>query len=268
MPGRRFAPIFSFARTGFWNKRRLTRHQRRRAHHRHMRGKIPHLRSLLHRSGHFRYQAGLEVGRRFRDRIRYRRVRHQRVVTWQFDEIPTEAAGGEGWKYRQIVAGILRGLTHGRHELGDRRLPGIVFAPGKTIGMHDRHFWRVVNDSALYLVGEEYPRFTGAPRSAARRHAGWRHRLYRSGGARRRLANRYVAGMTPGYRLAPGLGGNVAHRSHAFVRRWRAAYVRARARTGVAGFAQYNFNYRNASGAVMNDVLRALGRGVRVLRRR
>src|SRR3954447_13904804 len=29
MPGRRFAPIFSFARTGFWNKRRLTRHERR-----------------------------------------------------------------------------------------------------------------------------------------------------------------------------------------------------------------------------------------------
>jgi hypothetical protein len=151
--------------------------------------------------------------------------------------------------------------------LGDRKLPGIVFAPGAAIGIRDRHFWRTVNRSALYFVGEEYPAFAGAPGRAARHHAAWRHRLYRAGGARRRLAHKYVAGMTPGYRTVHGLGGNVQHRSHRFVRRWRASYVRARARRGVAGFAQYNFNYRNASAAVMNDVLRALGRGVRFLRK-
>ena len=267
MPGRRFSPIFSFVRTGFWNKRRLGRHERRLARHRRMSGKIPHLKRLLHRSGHYRYQAGLEVGRRFRDRIRHRRARHQRVVTWQFDEIPSEAGGHGGWRYRQIVAGILRGVAFGRRELGDRRLPGIVFVPGKAIGIRDRHFWRTVNRSTLYLVGEEYPRFVGAPGRAARHHAAWRHRLYRAGGARRRLAHKYVAGMTPGYRVVRGLGGNVGHRSHGYVRHWRASYVRARARTGVAGFAQYNFNYRNASAAVMNDVLHALGRGVRVLRK-
>src|SRR3954453_8882336 len=61
MPGRRFSPIFSFTRTGFWNKRRLSRHERRHARHRAMRGKIPHLKRLLHRSSHYRYQAGLEV---------------------------------------------------------------------------------------------------------------------------------------------------------------------------------------------------------------
>jgi hypothetical protein len=263
MPGRRFSPIFSFARTGFWNKRRLPRGQKRRAHHRHMRGRIPSAGRLLHRSGHYRYQAGLEVGRRFRDRIRYRRARHQRVVTWQFDEIPSEVARQPG--YRPIVAGILRGLTHGRGELHDHKLPGIVFVPGRAIGVRDRGFWRAVSDSALYLVGEEYPRFAGSPRRAARGHASWRHRIHRVAG--KRLARRYVAGMTPGYRMAPGLGGNVDHRSHGYVRRWRAAYVRARARLRVAGFAQYNFNYRNAHAAVMNDVLRALGRGVRVLRR-
>jgi hypothetical protein len=266
MPGRRFSPIFSFARTGFWHKRRLTGLERLLYRHRRMRGKIPPVRKLLHRSGHYRYQAGLEIGRRFRDRIRHRRARHQRVVTWQFDEIPSEVAQHPG--YRPIVAGILRGLAQGRRRLGDRRLPGIVFVPGKAIGVRDRGFWRAVNGSTLYLVGEEYPRFAGAPRHAARRHAAWRHRLYRAGGARRRLAQKYVAGMTPGYRRAPGLGGNVHHRSHGYVRRWRGAYVRARARTGVIGFAQYNFNYRNAHAAVMNDVLRALGRGVRVLRRR
>jgi hypothetical protein len=189
------------------------------------------------------------------------------VVTWQFDEIPSEAAGQQGASYRQIVAGILRGMTYGRHELGDVKLPGIVFVPGKAIGIRDGRFWRHVNDSALYLVGEEYPPFTGAPGRAAGRHASWRHRLYRAGGPRRRLAHKYVAGMTPGYRIVSGLGGNVGRRSHSFVRHWRLAYVRARARHGVAGFAQYNFNYRNASAAVMNDVMRALGRGVRVLRK-
>jgi hypothetical protein len=266
MPGRRFSPIFSFIRTNFWNKRRLPRKLRHVAHHREMRGKIPGLKRLLHRSGRYRYKAGLEIGRRFRDRIRYRRARHQRVVTWQFDEIPGEAAGRGGARYRTLVAGILRGMAYGRPELGDRRLPGIVFVPGKAIGIGDGGFWRAVNQSALYLVGEEYPAFTGAPGRAARRHASWRHRLYRAGGARRRLAQKYVAGMTPGYRMVSGLGGNVGHRSRSFVRHWRLAYVRARARHGVMGFAQYNFNYRNASAAVMNDVLRALGRGVRVLR--
>jgi hypothetical protein len=267
MPGRRFSPIFSFARTNFWNRRRLGPDERRLVGGG-MRGKIPHLKLLFHRSGHFRYQAGLEVGRRFRDRIRHRRARHQRVVTWQFDEVPGEAAGHQGWKYRQLVAGILRGLTYGRRELGDAKLPGIVFVPGKAFGIRDRSFWRAVNETTLYLVGEEYPRFTGAPGRAAGSHAAWRQRLYRAGGARRRLAHKYVAGMTPGYRLANGLGGNTGHRSHSFVRHWRMAYVRARARHGVSGFAEYNFDYRNSSGAVMNDVLRTLGRGVRILRRR
>src|SRR3954454_13187156 len=56
MPGRRFSPIFSFTRTGFWNKRGLTRQERLLARNRRMRGKIPHLKRLLRRSGHFRYQ--------------------------------------------------------------------------------------------------------------------------------------------------------------------------------------------------------------------
>jgi hypothetical protein len=73
--------------------------------------------------------------------------------------------------------------------------------------------------------------------------------------------------MTPGYRLGSGLGGNVSRRSRPAVRRWRRAYVQSRSRKGVAGFAQYNFRYRNAAPAVMNDVLKALAHGVRVSRR-
>jgi hypothetical protein len=278
MPGRRFAPIFSLARTNFWNRRVLPSEDRRtlREHGQDsLRGRIPSLGRLMHRSGHYRYQAGLEVGRRFRDRIRFKRAHHQRVVTWQFDEIPSEIAGRNGYKVRQVVQGILRGVAYGRPALGDVRLPGIVFASGKALRVANRpahgdlrRFWKAVNEASLFLVGEEYADFVGSPGRAARRHAAWRHSLYRWGGQRRALARKYVAGMTPGYRLVPGLGGNVQRRGRSAVRRWRLSFVRTRARLGVAGFAQYNFNYHNASAAVMNDVLRALGRGVRVLNRR
>ena len=40
--------------------------------------------------------------------------------------------------------------------------------------------------------------------------------------------------------------------------------MRARARKGVAGLAQYNFRFHNARSPVMNDVLKALAHGVRV----
>src|SRR3954469_10636463 len=67
MPGRRFAPIFSFARTDFWNRRALTAEERGVAGNDGITGKVPTMASLLQRSGAYRYQAGLEVGRRFRD---------------------------------------------------------------------------------------------------------------------------------------------------------------------------------------------------------
>src|SRR3954468_10744737 len=76
MPGRRFAPIFSFARTDFWNRRALTAEERGAAGNDGITGKVPTMASLLQRSGAYRYQAGLEVGRRFRDRIRQKRAGH------------------------------------------------------------------------------------------------------------------------------------------------------------------------------------------------
>jgi hypothetical protein len=261
MPGRRYSPIFSFARTNFWDARALTAEEQAAVAPGGITGKVPALTSLLRRSGQYRYDAGVEVGRRFRDIIRYKRAHHLRVVTWQFDEIPNEAVGPDGWKYRQLVRGNLRGMAYGRPELGDLKLPGIVFAPGKTIlGIHDASFWNAVDDASLYFVGEEYPDFVGAPGAAARQIATWPNRLPPS------LALKYVAGLTPGYRLGAGLGGNVQHRSASFVSRWQLSYVRARAQQRLAGFAQYNFNYHNASAAVMNDVLHTLGRGVRLLR--
>jgi hypothetical protein len=261
MPNRRFAPIFTFARTNYWEKRALAPDEEQNVARGGITGKVPTMLALLRRSGAYRYEAGLEVGRRMRDDIRYKRAHHLRVVTWQFDELPNEAVGPEGWKYRQVVRGMVRGLYTGRRELGDSPLPGIVYGSGKTIlGIRDAGFWSAVDDASLFFVGEEYPDFVGAPGAAARRMAAWRTRLPQS------LSRKYVAGLTPGYRLDVGLGGNVKHRSASFVNRWRLSYIRARALQGVGGFAQYNFNYRNASTAVMNDVLRATARGVRLLR--
>jgi hypothetical protein len=72
------------------------------------------------------------------------------------------------------------------------------------------------------------------------------------------LARKYVAGLTPGYRLAPGLGGNTRGRPRVEVNRWRERYVLARAATGVAGFGEFNFRFENSSAQVMQDVLRTL----------
>src|SRR3954468_23463790 len=223
MPNRRFAPIFTFARTNYWEKRDLTPEEESGVRPGGIAGKVPSMLALLHRWRRFRYAAGLGGGRRMRDDIRYKRAHHLRVVTWQFDELPNEAVGPDGWKYRQVVRGMVRGLFTGRPELGDLPLPGIVYGSGKTIlGIDDASFWTAIGDASLFFVGEEYPDFVGPPGSVARQIAGWPGQLPRS------LAKKYVAGLTPGYRLGVGLGGNVRGRNAGFVNRWRLSYIRAR----------------------------------------
>jgi hypothetical protein len=74
------------------------------------------------------------------------------------------------------------------------------------------------------------------------------------------LARKYVAGLTPGYRLAPGLGGNTRGLPRAAVNRWRERYISARAEAGVAGLGEFNFRHENSSAQVMKDVLRQLAR--------
>ena len=275
MPGRRYAPIFTLTPTSFWRKRGLGPDQRRMAGRSApsvYRGRIPGRPRLWRGSGRARYRWGVELGRRYRDRIRYRRAKNQRVVTWQLDELVSEIRGRGGYKRRQFVAGVLRGLTYGRPGLGDRKLPGIVWATGRALSFAGRpghrRFWRTVDDSALYLVGEEYPQFAGSPGRAARQHAKRRARMWRRGGARRRLARRYVVGMTPGHLARAGLGGNVNRRRATYVRRWRLRYVRARAQTGPAGLAQYNFTFQNARYRTVRTVIRTTARGIRIARRR
>jgi hypothetical protein len=272
--GGRQAPIFPLmAKSTFYRARKIPASQR------HLlgsarwkrRGRIPRPARLMKLGCGARYAWGLELGRRFRDRIRSKRARHKRIVTWQLDEIPSEAAGHRGARQRVFIRGVLSGITDGRKQLGDVPLPGIVWItqPALRLAGHRARgdlgvFWRQLDRSTIYLIGEEYPKFSGPARRAARREARGQRRLWHGGGARRSLARKYVAGMTPGYRLDKGLGGNVGHRSRPAVRRWRRAYVRARSRKGVAGFAQYNFRFHNARSPVMNDVLRALAHGVRV----
>jgi hypothetical protein len=274
IPGRN-APIFPLmTKSTFWRARKIPAAQRHLLPHSvrwARRGRIPRPKRLMKMGSGARYLWGLELGRRFRDRIRTKRKAHQRIVTWQLDEIPHEAAGRNGARQRVFIRGVLAGVTDGRRQMGDVALPGIVWMTQPALKLAGRRargdlavFWRQLDRSTIYLVGEEYPKFTGPARRAARREASGQRRLWHAGGARRSLARKYVAGMTPGYRLARGLGGNVGRRSRPAIRRWRRAYVRARSRKGVAGLAQYNFRFRNARSPVMNDVLRALAQGVRV----
>jgi hypothetical protein len=274
MEAGRYAPIFTIQPSTFWRKRRLSSLARRLLHQPRMAGRLPPLGQLLRRSARFRARAGLELGRRFRDRIRSKRNAGKRVVTWQLDELPSDLRGRQGARVRGFMLGVIRGLAYGRPRLGDRRLPGIVFATPQALSLAGRptrhgrwrHFWRAVNRASLYLVGEEYPAFVGPPARAARRAGALRRRMWRRGGARRALARKYVAGMTPGYRLLAGLGGNVRHLSRPAVARWRRGFVRARAREDLAGLAQYLLAYGNARIPVLHDVLAAMVQGARRLR--
>jgi hypothetical protein len=277
VPGR-LAPIFPlYGKSVFWRSRKLPAAQRQqlgKSERWKRRGRIPGQKRLMRMSSGARYGWGLELGRRFRDRIRSRRKAHQRIVSWQLDEIPHDIAGRHGARQRVFIRGVLKGITDGRPQLGDVALPGIVWITQPALKLAGRRargdlavFWRQLDRSTIYLVGEEYPSFRGPARRAARRQSRGQARLWHAGGARRSLARKYVAGMTPGYRLGKGLGGNVSRRSRPAVRNWRRTYVRARSKKGVAGFAQYNFRYRNAAPAVMNDVLEALAHGVRQARR-
>jgi hypothetical protein len=267
MPNGRHAPIFPLAPSVFWHKRRLPARDRRalrRAGAAARGGRIPSPRRL---SGGGAYRWGRELGRRFRDRIRNKRRGGTRVTTWQFDEVISEI--GRDGRRRVFIRGVLDGLHGGRRELGDRRLPGIVFATQKALrtarrGGDFRRLWRAVERAALWVVGEEYPRFAGAPGRVARHESAGQRALRRVG---RSLARKYVVGMTPGQRLEAGLGGNVNRRSVGAVNAWRERFVRARSQTRPAGFAQYHFRFENSRTKVMRGAVRALAKGARLSRR-
>jgi hypothetical protein len=192
------------------------------------------------------------------------------VDAWQLDELVAELSGGQGRQWREFTRGTLHGLNFGRTELGDGPRIGFVWAslPGLRIASLPVStelgaFWRALDSAAFALVGEEYTPFTGNPEDRARQFAATQLTLRRTRGEiRRRLGARYVVGMTPGWHLARGLGGNVARMPRALVNRWRAKYVDERERLGVFGFGAYHFRFENSSEQVMKDTLAGLARGL------
>jgi hypothetical protein len=226
-------------------------------------GEIPTLARLGSTSA--RVSWGVELGARYRDAMRATADAGAQLDAWQLDEIVRGAGTAAGAPIREFTRGVLRGLVFGRPVLGDASMRGFVWVAHSALGIARlaitaelATFWRTLNRAALAYVGEEYAPFEGNPRAAANAWASGQRALAGGGPVRRSLARRYVPGMTPGYIVRPNLGGNVHHWSRSQVNAWRATYVRERAHSGVAGFAEFDFRFGNGSPAVVHDVLSAL----------
>jgi hypothetical protein len=260
-----YAPMFPVKPTSFWTRRRVEGADEPRYE-----GRIPPFATLMRLPVRERLAWGKELGRRFRDEVRQAEAERIRVDAWQLDELLAEISGPQGRQYREFTRGVIHGLNFGRLEFGDGPRIGFVWAwlPALRIATlrvdsELRAFWRALDSATFRLVGEEYPPFTGNPEVRAREYAATQRTLARSRGEiRRRLAARYVVGMTPGWHPARGLQGNVARLPRSEVNRWRAKYVDERARAGVAGFGAYHFRFENSSEQVMRDTLAGLARGL------
>ncbi len=261
----RYAPMFPIKPTSFWNRRRVEGADEPRYE-----GRLPALTALMRLPARERLAWGRELGRRFRDEIRLAETEQVRVDAWQLDELVSELSGAEGRQWREFTRGVLHGLNFGRLEFGDGPRIGFVWASLRGLRVATlpvdaelRAFWRALDSASFGLVGEEYPPFTGNPEVRAGELAAIQLTLRRSRGEiRRRLATRYVVGMTPGWHLASGLGGNVGRLPRSEVNRWRAKYVEERQRLGVAGFGAYHFRFENSSEQVMKDTIAGLARGL------
>jgi hypothetical protein len=272
--GYRYAPMFELRPGWYWEHRRVSKRDERTllsasSHAARLAGPLPALPELLRLSSTARVNWGVELGARFRDELRAATRTGVAVSSWQLDELLAETAGAQGRQHRELARGTLRGLVQGRPALGDRSQQGLVWwahtaftLPGRAITPELSAFWRILHRAALGLVGEEYPEIVGDPVAAARFQSAGQRALRRGGPVRQALARKYVAGLTPGYRLAPGLGGNTRGLSREAVNRWRETYVQTRAASGLAGFAEFNFRYENSRVRVMQDVLRTLSRAM------
>lgn len=272
--GYRYAPMFQLRPGWYWERRRLPPDDQKTLLARssgsvRLAGPLPPVAELLRLTSEARVTWGIELGARFRDELRAAARAGTETAGWQLDEILAEAVGPHGRGHRELARGALRGLVFGRPTLGDRPRQGLVWWAHTAFALTGRQvtpelaaFWRMLNRATLGLIGEEYPEFAGDPAVAAQSEAVGQRGLQRGGPVRRALARKYVAGLTPGYRLAPGLGGNTRGLSRADVNRWRERYVEVRAAAGVSGFGEFNFRGENSSARVMQDVLRTLARSL------
>lgn len=268
----RYSPMFKAeVRTQAWEGRQLTPDEERRVGRR-FSGRIPDEPALLRLSTAQRTSWGIELGRRYRDTIRHARADGIVVDSWQLDELGTQLAGPQGRQHREFVRGVLQGITFGRRVLGDSEGKGWVWATRRALNLARlpvtpelSAFWQQLDRASFRICGEEFPNFTGDPARAARTQADGQRALASGGPVRRRLAGRYIAGMTPGYRIGVGLGGNVNGWPRAQVNQWRNGFVAERARIGVAGFGEFHFVFENSRTFVMQDASRAVARGMSLI---
>jgi hypothetical protein len=258
----RYAPMFALTEEWYRQRRRLPPEYAPLIPKR-LDGEVPPLRRLGSTSA--RVAWGVELGARYRDAIRGAADEGVQVDAWQFDEVVPSAAAAGSRAIRELTRGVLRGLLFGRPVLGDVSMRGFVWVAHSALAIARlpitaelTTFWRTLDRAALAYVGEEYPRFDGDARTVARRCASGQRALAAGGPVRRVLGRRYVPGLTPGYDARANLGGNVHHWPRAQVNAWRATYVQERARSGVGGFAEYEFRFGNRLPIVMHDVLSAL----------
>ena len=258
----RYAPMFQLAEPWYREKRRLSPEEDPLVPKRYA-GAIPVLAQL--QTTRDRVGWGTELGSRFRDALRAAGDAGASIASWQLDEIGPACARPTGGPLREFVRGVLNGLLLGRPILRDTELPGFVWVAHSALALARQpvtpelsSFWQTLDSAALGYVGEEYPPFEGDARAAARAQASGQRALAEGGPVRRALALKYVAGMTPGYHLVSGLGGNVHHWTRPQVNSWRATYVRERASSGVMGLGEFDFRSGNASATVMHDTLSAL----------
>jgi hypothetical protein len=258
--GCRYAPMVAFEDPWYREQRRLPPDQDKLVPQR-FAGPVPPLQQLGSTAA--RVSWGVELGARYRDRIRQAQDAGIVVDSWQFDElVPTTVRSPA---LREFVRGVLRGFLLGRPVLGDAAVQGFVWVAHSALGLARLQitselamFWRTLNRAALRYVGEEYPPFDGNPRTVARAQASGQRGLAAGGPVRQALARKYVAGMTPGYHLAAGLGGNVHGWPRPQVNAWRATYVQQRARSSVAGFGEFDFRFGNSAQIVIHDTLSAI----------
>jgi hypothetical protein len=269
VPTGRYAPIFAITEEWYRERRRLPPEYDPLVPAR-FAGTIPALDRLGPLSTAGRVSWGVELGARYRDVIRAAREAGTPIDAWQFDEIVPRCGSPSGVAIREFTRGVLRGLLLGRPILRDLSMRGFVWVAHPAMAVARlpitpelTTFWRTLNGAALRYVGEEYPPFSGDPRAVARANASGQRALEAGGPVRRSLAGRYVAGMTPGYRMLPNLGGNVHGWPRPQVNAWRAAYALERARGGVSGFGEFDFRFENSSLTVIHDVLSALAAAVK-----
>lgn len=273
VPQARRALIFNWTPNALWTRQRLSDGDRSRLDHdgRTLTGRAPPLSTLLSRGGDYAYFWGRELGRRFRDRLRQLDSEGIHSSSYQFDEISTNVLPeNQGSRARDLLRGMMNGCAHGRPELGDRFMRGLTFIANASLrltgdpmtGELDR-FWRTIDHDSLAVVGEEYPKFEGDPRRSAFVQSTGQRTMISRGGTLGHLGDKYVTGITPGYRTVHGLGGNVKGRSDAGVNAWRADYLHARADFGVSGFAAYQMLDRNGYREVLRPMLKAFAAGLR-----